>query len=363
VAQFYGVRRSFRAPTRRELAEIELGGAHGLGFGLMSRATHHPLTILIPIYNDWEALALLLADLDAALAENRLEAGVLIVDDGSTVRPAGSLERQSYRVLHDIEVLSLRRNLAHQRAIGIGIAFVEDRGRCDALVVMDGDGEDSPRDVPRLVAESRRQGGTRIVFAERTLRSESVTFRVFYVLYKYLHLLLTGYSVRVGNFSIIPRARLASLTAVSELWNHYAAAAFRSGQPICMIPTRRATRLHGRSRMNFAALVTHGLSAISVYSEIVGVRLLIMTAVLVILDLLAIAAAIFIRVATDLAIPGWATYGVGILTVLLVQLLMLTVVFVFVILSGRNSYSFIPKRDYLYYVSGVHPISECAARE
>jgi glycosyltransferase involved in cell wall biosynthesis len=333
---------------------------YGPGLVLMSRATDHPLTILIPTYNDWEALALLLTDLDAALAEKGLEAGVLIVDDGSTVAPASSLGRQTYRVLRDIDVLSLRRNLAHQRAIGIGIAFVEDRGRCDALVVMDGDGEDSPRDVPRLVAESLRQGGTHIVFAERTLRSESMTFRVFYVLYKYLHFFLTGYSVRVGNFSVIPRVRLASLAAVSELWNHYAAAAFRSGQPMCMIPTRRATRLHGRSRMNFVALVIHGLSAISVYSEIVGVRLLIMTAVLMVIDLLGIAAAIYIRVATDLAIPGWATYGVGILTLLLMQLLMLMVVFVFVILSGRNSYSFIPKRDYLYYVLGVHPIAECA---
>ena len=46
--------------------------------------------------------------------------------------------------------------------------------------------------------------------------------------------------VRVGNFSAIPRRRLESLVAVSELWNHYAAAAFQSRQPYCTIPTQRA---------------------------------------------------------------------------------------------------------------------------
>ena len=79
----------------------------------------------------------------------------------------------------------------------------------------------------------------------------------------------------MGNFSVIPRERLASLVVVSELWNHYAAAAMRSRQPFCTIPTRRAERLDGESKMNFVGLVVHGLSAISVYSDIVGVRLLI----------------------------------------------------------------------------------------
>ena len=77
---------------------------------------------------------------------------------------------------------------------------------------------------------------------------------------------------------MIPRERLSCLVASSELWNHYAAAAFASRQPYATIPTRRATRLDGRSKMNFVNLVIHGLSAISVYSDAIGVRLLIATA-------------------------------------------------------------------------------------
>jgi glycosyltransferase involved in cell wall biosynthesis len=336
-----------------DIVVTETGERMVSGPSLASRAADHPLTILIPIYNDWEALELLLGSLDAVLGDRGLEAGVLVIDDGSTVPPKEAWREKTFRALHHVERLCLRRNLGHQRALGIGIAFVEDRGRCEALIVMDGDGEDSPDDVPRLVAASEEQGGTRIVFAERTRRSESTLFRVIYTT---LHMILTGRGVRVGNFSIIPRARLASLAVVSEMWNHYAAAVFRSRQPISTIPTRRAARLFGRSRMNFVGLVTHGLSAISVDSEVVGVRLLIATLFLTILDLLGIAAVFYIRFATDLAIPGWATYGVGILTLLLMQLVILMGAFVFMILGGRNSASFLPKRDYIYFISDVRPL-------
>src|SRR5256885_7807364 len=41
--------------------------------------------ILIPMYNDWEAAELLLDDLDRALARHPMRAGVMFVDDGSTL--------------------------------------------------------------------------------------------------------------------------------------------------------------------------------------------------------------------------------------------------------------------------------------
>ena len=164
---------------------------------------------------------------------------------------------------------------------------------------MDGDGEDDPADVPRLLEHLEGGGRGQIVFAERARRSESVIFRVFYAFYKLLHLLLTGKGVRVGNFSAIPRRRLSSLVVVSEIWNHYAAAVFRSRQPNCMIPTRRAQRLCGKSTMNFVSLVTHGLSAISVYSDVVGVRLLVMSVLLAVLTTIGIVAAVIVRLATD----------------------------------------------------------------
>ncbi len=126
-------------------------------------------------------------------------------------------------------VLRLRRNLGHQRAIAIGLAYLEaESPACQLVVVMDSDGEDDPQDVPRLIARAVQTEQQAIIFAERTKRSESLPFQICYHLYRLVHRVLTGRSVRVGNFSVIPRQRLESLVATSELWNHYAAAAFTS---------------------------------------------------------------------------------------------------------------------------------------
>ena len=282
-----------------------------------------------------------------------MDVDVLVVDDGSLLDANVLDDADSFQAIKRIDVLRLRRNLGHQRAIAIGLAYVEDCLGASAVVVMDGDGEDDPADVPRLLARLHEEGHQKVVFAERSRRSESINFRIFYVLYKILHYLLTGKGVRVGNYSAIPRRRLSSLVVVAEMWNHYAAAVFRSRQPHCMIPTRRGRRFCGRSSMNFVSLVSHGLSAISVYSDVVGVRLLVMSVLLALCTMAGIVAAVIVRLATDWAVPGWASYTVGILLILLVQAVMAAFVFSFAILGSRHGSTFLPRRDYSFFIGGL----------
>jgi len=314
--------------------------------------------ILIPNYNDWRSLELHIRNLDEVMKAHQIEADLLIVDDGSTIPPGEALGNTIHQSMRRLEILRLRRNLGHQRAIAIGLAYVEAHFPGPAVVVMDADGEDDPGDVPRLIQKCRDEAFEKIVFAERTRRSESIVFRVFYALYKTLHVLLTGIHVRVGNFSVIPRARLQSLVVVSELWNHYAAAAFKSRQPLCLVPTRRAHRLDGRSTMNFVDLVAHGLSAISVYGEIIGVRLLVVACLLIFAALAGVTATILVRLTTNWAIPGWATYTMGILLVMLTLGIMLAFLFCFIILSGRQGSAFLPCRDYAYFVQEVRRLRD-----
>jgi hypothetical protein len=315
------------------------------------------IVILIPVFNDWDSLARLLHRLDAVMAAHDRTADILVVDDGSTIEPEADWQEDAFDALERIDILRLRRNLGHQRAIAIGLAYIEDCLQSRAVVVMDGDGEDDPRDVPRLLDQLEEDGYRRIVFAERTKRSESFRFKVFYALYKVVHRLLTGQNVRVGNFSAIPRRRLSSLVVVTELWNHYAAAVVRSRQPHQSIPTHRSERLCGRSKMSFVALVTHGLSAISVHSDTVGVRLLVTSAILALLVLGGIVAAIVVRLATSLAIPGWATNTIGLLMILLVQAMMAAFIFSFMVLGSRHGSPFLPRRDYSYYIETVRTMS------
>ena len=315
------------------------------------------VTILLPVFNDWAALDKLLRRLDSVLFDHAIKAHVLIVDDGSTQALDPGRLAEPYRVIRPLEILHLRRNLGHQRAIAVGLAYLEaERAACQLVVVMDSDGEDDPLDVPRLIARADQTDRDSMIFAERTKRSESLLFQVCYHLYRLVHRILTGRSVRVGNFSAIPRKRLESLVAASELWNHYAAAAFTSKQPFETIPTSRAKRLDGRSKMNFVGLVIHGLSAVSVYSDIIGVRMMIATSLMIGLDLLAIGLTLVIRLTTNLAIPGWASTVFGVLLIVLLQATLFLFVFSFMILAGRNSASFLPRRDYIHFVGSKEEI-------
>src|SRR5262249_29066545 len=148
---------------------------------------------------------------------------ILLVDDGSVQRCDRNDFQIGFSVVRAIRTLRLRRNLGHQRAIAIGLVHVQQSTSCDAVVVMDADGEDTPEGLAQLLSAYSETRDAKAIFAERSRRSESVVFRLFYRLYKFLHRCLTGISVRVGNFSILPFPYLNTLVVMSELWNHYAA--------------------------------------------------------------------------------------------------------------------------------------------
>ena len=313
---------------------------------------NQPFVVLLPVFNDWAELQKMLLTLDTVSKTHDLSLRVLIADDGSTLADKG-ISWQAFQTFQRVDLLRLRRNLGHQRAIAIGLAYVEENIPCEGVILMDSDGEDDPRDVPRLLEKYHQESGQKIIFAERTKRSESWMFQVFYFLFKLLHYVLTSREVRVGNFSVIPAARLASLVVVSETWNHYAAAVYKSRQPLPLVPTQRGQRLGGRSQMNFTNLVIHGLSAISVYSDTIGVRLLVASSLLIALSLAGLFGVVAVRLLTDLAIPGWATFTAGTLMVILFQAIMFSFLFSFIILGDRQGSTFLPLRDYSYFVGSV----------
>lgn len=305
------------------------------------------VVILIPVYNDWPSLTSLLGSLDLAIGP--WPARILVVNDGSTDPPpeVGSI---LWSRLVRVDVLELHGNMGHQRAIAIGLAFIQTHLEFRAVVVMDGDGEDRPEDVPRLLDEMAKGGDASAVFAQRTKRSEGLVFRAGYQAYKAIHRPLTGLRVQVGNFSALPRCLISRLVVSSDLWSHYAAAAVRSRAPITLLETSRAPRISGRSKMNAVSLMLHGLSAMAVFGDRIAARLLAGAVAL------ALIAACAVPLASSGVVPGvdlawdWrmTVVAIGALTQLLATLL----VFVFLLLYSRIHAGFIPIRDYETYLQG-----------
>ena len=162
------------------------------------------LVVLMPLRDDWVSAAELIRRLDKAMDPGACTMEILLVDDGSVQSYNPNEFHGSFSVVRSIRTLRLRRNLGHQRAIAIGLVHIQQTATCDAVVVMDADGEDTPEGVGQLLRAYAETRGTKAVFAERSRRTETLTFRLFYQIYKILHLWLTGIRVRVGNFSILP---------------------------------------------------------------------------------------------------------------------------------------------------------------
>ena len=309
------------------------------------------LVIVMPVFNDWEAAVQLLRQFDAVRSELPARVHFLLVDDGSLVLPAAAVLPVFGDASTTIEVLSLTRNLGHQRAIAVALCHIEEEHECRGVLVMDADGEDPPSGIPALLRQAYAEGNECIVFASRIRRSEGFAFASLYHFYRLLHWILTGVPVRVGNFSYLPRRFLRRLTVSSELWNHYAATILSSKLPFVTVPIARASRLDGRSHMSVANLVSHGLGAISVFSAIAGARVLMFLWGVLVVTLALLMAALVLRVFTPLAVPGWTMYGAGVLLLVLTQLLGVALVFAFFVLGQRSGAQVIPLRDYHFYVN------------
>lgn len=308
--------------------------------------------VVIPVYNDWESCSQLIAGIDEVLqagSEKTFE--ILLIDDGSTVHADTlQLPEQGFENIRAISLLRLQRNLGHQRAICVGLTHIFENYTCSVLILMDSDGEDDPKDIPRLLHKFEASHQEKIVFARRIKRSEDFLFRFFLIVYKGIHKILTGKGISIGNFSVIPFDVLSSLVVVPELWSHYAASVLYAKIPYALVPVHREKRLAGKSKMNFTNLVIHGLSAISVFSETVATRVLVACSALMALVLSGLVTVFSLQIFTNELLTQWMTSLGGLLVILLFQILLVSVIFSVMILSNRKRIGFIPRRDYHFFI-------------
>jgi hypothetical protein len=303
------------------------------------------VAIVVPVLDDWPSFSALIADIANQYTGSEYSFHVCAVDDGSIAPSAvDTVTVPPDSCISEIEVIRLALNLGHQRAIAVGLSALAESGDFDAILVMDSDGEDRPADIAALLAASRKHPGSAVV-ARRTKRSEPAMFRLWYRLYKLMFYLLTGQSISFGNFCLLPIPAVHRLVHMPELWNNLPASIIRSRLPYMTVPTVRGVRFAGKSRMNLVSLIVHGLSALSVHTDMIFVRVLLLSMAIAAAAGLGIVTVTAIRFGTDLAIPGWATTAVGDLLIILLQTLVVVVAATLTMLAGRSNRPIIPIAD------------------
>ncbi len=158
------------------------------------------ISIVIPIYNEEENIEHLYSRLTAAGPSWEEDYEVVLVDDGSVDR---SLSMMLELVEKDerIKVVKLSRNFGHQQAITAGLR----KASGDCAILMDGDLQDPPEELPRFLKKWRE--GYHVVYAVRTKRKEFILKRMAYSIFYRLLASMSNINIPLdsGDFCLIDR--------------------------------------------------------------------------------------------------------------------------------------------------------------
>jgi glycosyltransferase involved in cell wall biosynthesis len=107
------------------------------------------LSVVIPLYEEQENVAPLLEAVHEGLAGYGGPWELICVDDGSTDETGKRLVAQAARFGEHVRVIRLRRNFGQTAAMQAGI----DAARGELIATLDGDLQNDPADIPRLIDE------------------------------------------------------------------------------------------------------------------------------------------------------------------------------------------------------------------
>jgi hypothetical protein len=268
------------------------------------------LWVVCPVFLDVESFLLLRKRLLEVVGDHdelRMDVRFVVLDDTAGDDP----DIDTLDLLGDVRVIGAPFNLGHQRAIVYALRTIAPEiGDDDLVVTLDSDGEDRPEDLPRLLAPllADPSDRKRVVLARRTRRHTSWRFKVMYLFFTILFRLLTGTSVRTGNYAAYRgwQARRMLLHPYFDLC--YSATLLSLQLPIALVPCERGPRYAGRSRMDFSKLFMHGLRMLMPFIDRIAMRALLLFSITLALSIIMSLVVLGIRVFTDAAIPGWATY-------------------------------------------------------
>ena len=227
------------------------------------------IIILIPVYNDWESLKKLIEAINENLKIfKEISFDCLIINDASTIKVPQIVKPSKF---DSMEILSMRENRGHARCNAFGIRYIFKNKRFDNLILMDGDGEDRPVEIERLVKKII-ENPSKSVVAKRVKRSEGIFFQFLYQVHKLITFFFTGKNINFGNYSILTKEDVEKLHSKASLWSSYSGSVKKYIDDFNEIDSTRGTRYFGPSKMSLLKLIIHSLSIIAVFKYQVFLR-------------------------------------------------------------------------------------------
>lgn len=222
------------------------------------------ISVAIPVFNEEDLLSELIHRVTTVL--DSIPGGpheIVFVNDASTdgtmeiLREAASQDRR-------ISVVEFSRNFGHQAAVTAALDHVTG----DVVVMMDGDLQDTPETIPRLIERYRQ--GYDVVYARRTQRKENPLLKLCYFLFYRSIARLSAIDLPLdsGDFSLISKRVAKDMQRMREHHRYLRGLRTWVGYRQIGIDVERDERRAGESKYTFSklfGLAFDGVFAFSVY--------------------------------------------------------------------------------------------------
>lgn len=217
-------------------------------------------SVVIPVYNEETNTRLLIPQLKKVLDNRQKSYEIIFVDDGSSDNTGLVIEEEA-RKYPEIKLIALRRNFGQTAAMSAGF----DAAVGDVIIPMDGDLQNDPEDIPRLL-EKIDEGydvvsGWRInrqdKFLTSTLPSNIANRLISLITKVYLH----DYGCTLKAYR---REVLQGIALYGEMHRFIPALASLIGVSVTEIPVNHRPRAHGKSKYNLSKTIRVILDLITV---------------------------------------------------------------------------------------------------
>ena len=216
------------------------------------------VSVVVPLYNEEENAPLLQAELATALSGLAHE--VIFVDDGSTDQTVSRLTKAP-----EIRILQFEKNAGQSAAMYAGA----NAARGDVVVLIDGDLQNDPADIPRLLAEIER--GADLVCGYRAQRKDTLVKRLTSRIANFVRSRFTKDGVRDTGCTLkaMRRECVRTLIPFKGMHRFIPALVKGAGYRLVEIPVNHRARKFGQSKYGL------GNRAVRATVDMFGVRWLL----------------------------------------------------------------------------------------
>ena len=266
------------------------------------------LCIVVPCYNEEEVLeeacGRLLALLTTLTATGQISPAsrVCFVDDGSTDRTWALIESLAGKD-HRITGIKLSRNRGHQNALLAGLLTAEG----DAIISVDADLQDDIDAIPKMIEQLTR--GADIVFGVRSRRDDDSVFKrvTAHTFYRLMNWLGARTIYDHADFRLMSRRAVEALRQYREVNVFLRGIVPLVGFPTAVVEYERSQRLAGSSKYPLRKMISFALEGLTSFS-VVPLRIITFMGTLVFFITFGLGVwVLYVRLFTDLAVPGWAS--------------------------------------------------------